>query len=56
MFLETVKPSIFAKGGDRTPESLPKSEVEVCGKLGIKSFLCGRRKNSKQQLENTEFS
>ena len=34
--LETVKPSIFAKGGDRTLENLPKSEVEACGKLGIK--------------------
>jgi len=34
--LQTVKPHIFAKGGDRTPENMPKSEVELCEKLGIK--------------------
>jgi len=34
--LQTVKPHIFAKGGDRTPDNMPKSEVELCEKLGIK--------------------
>jgi len=34
--LQTVKPQIFAKGGDRTPGNMPKSEVELCEKLGIK--------------------
>ena len=34
--LQTVKPQIFAKGGDRTPDNMPKSEVELCEKLGIK--------------------
>ncbi|MEM3640420.1 MAG: adenylyltransferase/cytidyltransferase family protein [Candidatus Bathyarchaeia archaeon] len=34
--LRNVKPDIFAKGGDRTPENMPKSEVELCEKLGIK--------------------
>ena len=34
--LRSVKPKIFAKGGDRTPENMPCSEVEVCEKLGIK--------------------
>jgi len=34
--LEAVKPDIFAKGGDRTIENLPKSEVDVCSRLGIK--------------------
>jgi cytidyltransferase-like protein len=34
--LQIVKPNIFAKGGDRTPDNMPKSEVELCGKLGIK--------------------
>jgi D-beta-D-heptose 7-phosphate kinase/D-beta-D-heptose 1-phosphate adenosyltransferase len=34
--LEELKPDIFAKGGDRTLENLPKSEIEVCRKLGIK--------------------
>lgn len=34
--LGAVKPDIFAKGGDRTFENLPRSEVEVCRRLGIK--------------------
>jgi len=34
--LQKVKPQIFAKGGDRTPENMPPSEVELCRKLGIK--------------------
>ena len=34
--LQTVKPQIFAKGGDRTPDNMPKSEVELCEKLGTK--------------------
>ena len=33
--LEKLKPDIFAKGGDRTPETMPKSEIEVCKRLGI---------------------
>ena len=35
-FLLKVKPDIFAKGGDRTPENMPKAELELCEKLGIK--------------------
>ncbi|MEM2281266.1 MAG: hypothetical protein QXZ68_04685 [Candidatus Bathyarchaeia archaeon] len=27
---------ILAKGGDRTPENMPKAEIEVCNRLGIK--------------------
>lgn len=34
--LEKLRPSIFAKGGDRTIQNLPRSEVETCEKLGIK--------------------
>jgi cytidyltransferase-like protein len=34
--LQTVKPNIFAKGGDRTPENMPKSEIDLCRKVGIK--------------------
>ena len=34
--LQTVKPKIFAKGGDRTPDNMPKSEIDLCRKLGIK--------------------
>jgi len=34
--LRSVKPKIFAKGGDRTPENMPRSEVELCKRLGTK--------------------
>ncbi|MEM1564274.1 MAG: adenylyltransferase/cytidyltransferase family protein [Candidatus Bathyarchaeia archaeon] len=34
--LQKVRPQIFAKGGDRTPENMPRSEVELCERLGIK--------------------
>jgi D-beta-D-heptose 7-phosphate kinase/D-beta-D-heptose 1-phosphate adenosyltransferase len=34
--LEELKPDIFAKGGDRTIENLPESEIEVCERFGIK--------------------
>ncbi|MEM2569781.1 MAG: adenylyltransferase/cytidyltransferase family protein [Candidatus Bathyarchaeia archaeon] len=30
-----IKPNVFAKGGDRTPENMPESEVELCRKLGV---------------------
>ena len=29
-----LKPNIFAKGGDRIPETMPKSEIEVCRRIG----------------------
>ncbi len=32
--LESIKPDIFAKGGDRTLDNIP--EKEICEKLGIK--------------------
>jgi len=34
--LETIKPDIFAKGGDRLPSNMPIEELEICDKLGIK--------------------
>lgn len=34
--LETLKPDIFANGGDRKPDGDPVPEVELCGRLGIK--------------------
>lgn len=33
--LAQLKPTIFAKGGDRTPDNLPKSETDICHDLGI---------------------
>jgi len=34
--LEKLKPNIFAKGGDRTMDNIPESEINVCERLGIK--------------------
>ena len=34
--LKELKPDIFAKGGDRTPENMPRAEISICRKLGIK--------------------
>ena len=33
--LEQLRPKIFAKGGDRTKNSMPKNEIDVCRNLGI---------------------
>ncbi|MCX8204864.1 MAG: hypothetical protein N3H31_04355, partial [Candidatus Nezhaarchaeota archaeon] len=33
--LEKIKPDVFAKGGDRVPGTMPKSELELCERLGI---------------------
>jgi len=32
--LRMVKPDIFAKGGDRTPENMPQSELDACREIG----------------------
>jgi cytidyltransferase-like protein len=55
--LQTVKPNIFAKGGDRTPDNMPKSEVELCEKLGIKIVYGvggGKAQSSSWLIENFE--
>ena len=33
--LKEYVPNIFAKGGDRTPETMPRAEIDVCKELGI---------------------
>lgn len=33
--LKKYKPDIFAKGGDRTPDNMPKEEIDVCAQEGI---------------------
>jgi len=32
--LKLVKPEIFAKGGDRTPDNMPQNEIETCKEIG----------------------
>lgn len=33
--LERIRPDVFAKGGDRSPDNMPLPEIELCKKLGI---------------------
>lgn len=32
--LKILKPNIFAKGGDRTPDNMPQSEIDACNEIG----------------------
>ena len=32
--LRKVKPDLYAKGGDRTPNNMPENEVEACKEIG----------------------
>ncbi len=34
--LEYYKPDIFAKGGDRVPETMPPEEIDVCDRINCK--------------------
>jgi len=34
--LRWIKPEIFAKGGDRTPDHMPQSEIDVCDEIGCR--------------------
>lgn len=34
--LKRVHPDIFAKGGDRVPETMPPNEIEACCEIGCK--------------------
>lgn len=34
--LKLVKPDIFAKGGDRTPDTMPEGEIRACAEIGCK--------------------
>ena len=32
--LRMIKPTILAKGGDRTPDNMPENEIKVCQEIG----------------------
>lgn len=32
--LKLVRPDIFAKGGDRTPDNMPQAEIDACQEIG----------------------
>jgi glycerol-3-phosphate cytidylyltransferase-like family protein len=49
--LALMKPDVFAKGGDRTPDNMPAREIEVCERYGIKIvYGVGERVESSSAL------
>ena len=43
--LRLLKPDYFCKGGDRTPETMPQDEIDVCNEFGIEIvYGCGGEK------------
>lgn len=49
--LRYYRPTIFAKGGDRTPENMVQSEVDVCNELGISIvYGIGRQLNQSSKM------
>jgi D-beta-D-heptose 7-phosphate kinase/D-beta-D-heptose 1-phosphate adenosyltransferase len=34
--LKMIRPQIFAKGGDRTPNNMPENEIKACQEIGCK--------------------
>lgn len=52
--LEYYRPNKFAKGGDRTPNNMEKSEIEMCKKLNIEIVynVGGKKIQSSSWLTN----
>ena len=54
--LKLIKPDIFAKGGDRTPDNMPRNEVKVCEEIGCEIvYGVGRKLNSSTELVQRAF-
>jgi len=50
--LEYYHPQIFAKGGDRTENNMPKEELDACQRLGIEiAYGVGGKLNSSRVME-----
>ncbi len=50
--LDAIKPDIFAKGGDRTPNNMIEEEVYVCRMQGIEIvYGIGDKLNSSSEME-----
>jgi len=57
--LRKLKPAIFAKGGDRTPETMPREELKACEELGIKIVYNvggGKIQSSSQLVDRVKTS
>jgi len=52
--IEAIRPSIFAKGGDRGQGNIPSEEVDICNKLGVKVIydIGGKKLRSSSELLN----
>jgi D-beta-D-heptose 7-phosphate kinase/D-beta-D-heptose 1-phosphate adenosyltransferase len=52
--LRLVRPDIFAKGGDRTPDNMPRNEIEACKEIGCKIVygVGGQLQESSKLVEN----
>lgn len=49
--LKMVKPDIFAKGGDRSPDNMPANEIEACKAIGCEIvYGIGKRLQSSSAL------
>jgi D-beta-D-heptose 7-phosphate kinase/D-beta-D-heptose 1-phosphate adenosyltransferase len=50
--LEMIRPSVFCKGGDRVESNMPKEELDICKKLGIKILynIGGKKIQSSSEL------
>jgi len=50
--LEYIKPNILAKGGDRRPDNMPVSEIDMCKKIDCKIVygVGGNKIQSSSQL------
>ena len=50
--LRIVRPDIFAKGGDRTPDNMPLEEIRVCEQIGCRiAYGVGDKGNSSSGME-----
>lgn len=55
--LETIRPDIFAKGGDRVSSNMPSSELEVCQRINCRVvYNIGEHLNSSQEIVNKAIS
>ena len=51
--LRMIKPNIFAKGGDRTPDNMPIGEVKTCEEIGcVIKYGVGKLLRSSTALVN----
>lgn len=49
--LYMVKPDIFAKGGDRTPDNMPQDEIDACNTIHCRiQYGIGRKLNSSSSV------